>query len=139
MLLVQEGGNSPGYNTVTAFLVQQLVRCGCTVHAAREGFRSLVEPVPSLVRLHTGTVLAPVRPVGSAGCAHTADGITSDSSSGDFSSLDVRWLVSMRGAEFRSERFPEFKADSVQEMASKTIATAEFNVVIVCVARTCLI
>ena len=40
-LLIQEGGCAPGYNTVTACLVEQLERIGFEVQVALQGWRSV--------------------------------------------------------------------------------------------------
>ncbi len=43
VLILQDGGCAPGYNPVTAFVVQHIERHGRRCFVALEGFKSLVE------------------------------------------------------------------------------------------------
>ena len=112
VLLVQDGGCAPGYNTVTAFLSQHLEADGHRVFVAREGFRSLVsgrsEDLCALVHdkgLHDllGNVPRLV---------HSAQ------------------LQGQRGAAFRAERFPEFRRAENQEAAAAFVLARGVKVLV---------
>jgi 6-phosphofructokinase len=112
VLLVQDGGCAPGYNTVTSFLVEFLEGLGRQVFVAAEGFKSLVSN-----NAHDYYCLI-----------HQEE---------HFKSLDhipgvifAQPLRQSRGADFRSERYPEFKNQSLQETAAKSIVEHKVKVLI---------
>jgi len=102
VLIVQDGGCSPGYNTVTSMLIDNFCDVGRRVHVAREGFKSLVQ-----------------------GCNEDFRYAVSDSAL--MQKLALPGLVYgpqlrlERGAAFRTERFPQFKQDEMQKKAAANV------------------
>lgn len=112
VLMVQDGGCAPGYNAVTSFLVEYLEGMGRQVFIAAEGFKSLVSN-------------------------HAQDYNCLIHREEHFRQLDhvpgvmyAQPLRNNRGAEFRSERFPEFKQTSIQEIAAKNVLERKVKVLI---------
>jgi 6-phosphofructokinase len=112
VLLVQDGGCAPGYNTVTSFLVEFLENHGRQVFIAAEGFKSLVTN-------------------------HAHDYHCLIHKEEHFKRLDhipgvifAQPLRQSRGADFRSERYPEFKNQPLQETAAKSILERKVKVLI---------
>ena len=100
VLIVQDGGCAPGKNSIIAFLTEYLERSGRKVFVAAQGYRSLVNGGDSDFRC-----------------------LVDDSKI--FSALDhipsvilSRPLRDARGANFRSERFPEFREKKLQQQAA---------------------
>eukprot|EP00455_Lapot_gusevi_P040988 TRINITY_DN4704_c0_g1_i5.p1 TRINITY_DN4704_c0_g1~~TRINITY_DN4704_c0_g1_i5.p1 ORF type:complete len:406 (+),score=153.18 TRINITY_DN4704_c0_g1_i5:165-1220(+) len=103
VLIIQDGGCSPGYNVVTAYLSQYFEKAGMSVSVAMTGFQSVVRggerdfgaliwerSVYETVSLVPNVMFAP-----------------------DF--------VHKRGASFRTERYPEFKQVAIQQQAAANI------------------
>ncbi|NUQ80217.1 MAG: 6-phosphofructokinase [Bacteroidetes bacterium] len=112
VLIIQDGGCAPGYNSVTAFISQFLEAMGRKIFVAAEGFRSVVsgrtEDFRALVyspRLYRqlqripGVMFAPP-------------------------------LREARGADFRSERYGDFRLPEVQEQAAKNILRRKVKILI---------
>lgn len=112
VLIIQDGGCAPGYNTVTAFITQFLEAMGRKIFIASEGFKSVVsgktEDFRALVnspRLYRqiqripGVVFAPP-------------------------------LREARGADFRSERYPDFRKPEIQEQAAKNVIKRKVKIII---------
>jgi 6-phosphofructokinase 1 len=112
VLLVQDGGCAPGYNPVTAFISEYLEKAGRKVYICAQGFKSLI-----LNR------------------------------SQDYRYLIYNWdlyrqmehipgvvfsppLRESRGANFRCERFPEFKALKNHKIAAKNIIARKVRVLV---------
>lgn len=112
VLLIQDGGCAPGYNSVTGYITRFLEYSGRRVFVAKEGFRSLVsgktEDFQYLVndrhlyeRLEhiPGVVFAPP-------------------------------LREARGAAFRSERYKEFINEELQKKAAQHIIERKVKVLV---------
>lgn len=100
VLIIQDGGCAPGKNSMIAFLTEYLERSGRRVFVAAHGYRSLVNGGDGDFR-----------------CLIDDPKI--------FSQLDhipsvihSRPLRDARGANFRSERFPEFREKKLQQQAA---------------------
>ncbi|MFH2013213.1 MAG: 6-phosphofructokinase [Pseudomonadota bacterium] len=103
VLLIQDGGCAPGYNSVTAFITQHLEDQGRIVYAAREGFKSLVlGGDDDFLRLVYDPVLFK-KLDHVAGVYHAAP------------------LSEARGAMLRSERYNEFKNVEITKKAAVTV------------------
>jgi 6-phosphofructokinase 1 len=112
VLLVQDGGCAPGYNSVTAFITEYLEKEKRKVFIAAEGFKSIVsnktidyrclildfDEYQQLEHI-PGLIFSPT-------------------------------LRESRGASFRAERFPEFKDHENQEIAAKNIMERKVKVLI---------
>ncbi|MDY6844384.1 MAG: 6-phosphofructokinase [Thermodesulfobacteriota bacterium] len=99
VLIIQDGGCSPGYNPVTSFITYHLESQGREVYATRQGFKSLVlGRDDDFVRLVYDPVLFK-KLEHIPGVFHAAP------------------LSESRGAQFRSERYREFKDKKIQERA----------------------
>ena len=112
VLLVQDGGCAPGYNTVTCFLAQQFESSGFRVFVAQEGFKSLVsgksEDLGALIYdRELAEVLGSVPRI-----THASE------------------LQNRRGAAFRTERYPAFKEAAKQEQAARNILARHTKVVV---------
>jgi 6-phosphofructokinase 1 len=112
VLLIQDGGCAPGYDSVTAFLTRYLEGAGRNVFVAREGFKSLVSGTARdfcflidgrrlYERLENfpGVVYAPP-------------------------------LAEARGASFRTERYRDFVDPALQRQAVDNIMARGVNVVV---------
>ena len=100
VLIVQDGGCAPGYNTVVAFLTEHFEKAGRSVFVAQEGFKSLAsgQNKDFGVLVHSKEffdVLVSVPRV-----------------------THAQHLLTQRGAAFRAERFPEFKEVSKKSYCS---------------------
>lgn len=112
VLLVQDGGCAPGYNPVTAFIAEYLCKSDRAVYIAAEGFRSIVS---NRTRDYRYLVYDPdiYRQL-----EHIPGVLFSPP------------LRDARGANFRSERFPEFKNLKVQKLAAENIKKRKVKVII---------
>ncbi len=100
VLIVQDGGCAPGKNSMIAFLTEYLERAGRKVFVAAQGYRSLVNGADSDFRclIDDPKIFAALDHV--PGVIH------------------ARNLRDARGADFRSERFPEFRELKLQQQAA---------------------
>ena len=112
VLLIQDGGCAPGYNSVTAFLSEYLEKQGHQVFVAAAGFRSLVSNRNDDYRclIYDTKVFRQL-----------------DTIRGVIFSPPLR---SERGANFRSERFPDFKKSALQKQAADNIVKRRVKIVI---------
>jgi 6-phosphofructokinase len=112
VLLIQDGGCAPGYNPVTAFISEYLYRAGRNVFIAAEGFKSLVSNLTSDYRylVHDPETYRRIE--------HIPGVIFSPP------------LRESRGANFRSERYPEFKQIKYQKIAAENILKRNVKVLI---------
>jgi 6-phosphofructokinase 1 len=112
VLMVQDGGCAPGYNPVTAFIAEYLCRAGRNVFIAAEGFKSVVSNLTSDYRclVYDPDLYKQIE--------HIPGVIFSPP------------LRDARGADFRSERFPEFKYLKNQKAAAKNIINRNVKVII---------
>ncbi|MBI5507836.1 MAG: 6-phosphofructokinase [Deltaproteobacteria bacterium] len=112
VLIIQDGGCAPGYNPVTAFVTEYLENMGRRVFIAAEGFKSVVANRTEDYRC----------------LIHDLERFSHmDHISGVESSRPLR---DRRGADFRSERFPEFKEAANQERAVKAILERKVKVLV---------
>jgi len=112
VLLIQDGGCAPGYNPVTAFLVDYLEKNKHNVFITSEGFKSIVsnesKDYHSLVSDEsTYRHLDFIR-----GVVHSAN------------------LREARGANFRSERYPEFKKKENLQMAAQNVLGRHVKIIV---------
>lgn len=112
VLLVQDGGCAPGYNSVTAYITEYLETAGRRVFIAAEGFKSLVSGkrddfrclvysfnlYRQIEHIH-GVIFAPP-------------------------------LREARGADFRTERYKEFKEFENQKRAAENIIQKKVKVLV---------
>jgi len=112
VLIVQDGGCAPGYNPVTAFVAEYLCRAGRNVFIAAEGFKSVVSNLTSDYRclVYDPEIYKQIE--------HVPGVIFSPP------------LRDARGANFRSERYPEFKYARNQKIAARNIIKRNVKVVI---------
>ena len=112
VLIVQDGGCAPGYNPVTAFLSEYLEKAGHRVFVAASGFRSLVTDRAEDYRclVYGKETFAQL-----------------DHIPGVLFSPPLRDL---RGANFRSERYPQFRSEALQQQAAKHIKQRNVKVLI---------
>jgi 6-phosphofructokinase 1 len=112
VLLIQDGGCAPGYNPVTAFIAEYLCRDGRNVFVAAEGFKSVVSNFTSDYRclVYNPEIYKQIE--------HVPGVIFSPP------------LRDARGANFRSERYPEFKYAKYQKIAAENIKKRKVKVVI---------
>ncbi len=112
VLLVQDGGCAPGYNPVTAFITEYLSKMGRNVFIAAEGFCSLVSSRTRDYRhlVHNSDVYKKIE--------HIPGVIFSPP------------LRETRGADFRAERFPEFKEAKYPKMAAENLIKRKVKVLI---------
>jgi 6-phosphofructokinase len=112
VLLIQDGGCAPGYNPVTAFLSEYLEKAGHAVFVTAEGFRSLIGNQPQDFRalVYDKTLFDQL-----------------DHIPGVIFSPPLR---EARGADFRSERFPQFKEAALQQRALQTLQDRRVRVVV---------
>ena len=112
VLLVQDGGCAPGYNPVTAFISEYLSKADRKVFIAAEGFRSIVS---NRAKDYRHLVY---HPNVYKGIEHIPGVLFSPP------------LRDSRGADFRSERFPEFKHSKYQKIAAENIVKRNVKVLI---------
>jgi 6-phosphofructokinase 1 len=112
VLLVQDGGCAPGYDSVTAQLTRALEGVGRQVFVAREGFKSLVSGTARdfSCLIHDRALYERLEHV--PGVIHSAP------------------LAQGRGASFRTERFTEFHQAELQRLAADHIVARGVNVLI---------
>jgi 6-phosphofructokinase 1 len=112
VLIIQDGGCAPGYNPVTAFIAEYLCRAGRNVFIAAEGFKSVVSNLASDYRclVYNPEIYKQIE--------HVPGVIFSPP------------LRDARGANFRSERYPEFKYAKYQNMAAENIKNRHVKIVI---------
>ncbi len=112
VLLIQDGGCAPGYNPVTAFISEYLENAGYNVYIAAEGFRSVVSNNTSDYR----------RLIYNPNTYNSLEHIP-----GVIFSPPLR---EARGADFRSERYPEFKEAENQKKAAENIMSRKVKILI---------
>jgi 6-phosphofructokinase len=112
VLLIQDGGCAPGYNPVTAFISEHLEKLGKKVFICAEGFRSLISNKIDDYRclIYNSELYKQFE--------HLPGVVFSPP------------LRDMRGANFRSERFPEFKSKKLQQVAAKSILNRNVKIII---------
>ncbi len=112
VLLIQDGGCAPGYNPITAFLSEYLEKAGYKVFIAAEGFKSVVSGKTEDYR-----------------CLiyHRDLYDQLDHIPGVMFSPPLR---ESRGANFRAERFPDFKKEEIQKIAAQNIQDRKVKTVI---------
>jgi len=112
VLIIQDGGCAPGYNSVTAFLTEYLEKIGRRVFAAAEGFKSVVQGELSDFRrlAYSGALYREIEDY--HGVVFTPP------------------LREARGADFRSERYPDFKKVENQKKAAKHILDRHVKAII---------
>lgn len=103
VLLVQDGGCAPGYNTITSFITEFLETAGRQVFVAAEGFKSLV----------SGRTEDLYRLINSRRVYKSLEHIP-----GVFFSPPLRYA---RGAQFRAERYAEFIQPAIKKKAAQNI------------------
>jgi len=112
VLLIQDGGCAPGYNPVTAYISEYLEKANRQVFVAAEGFRSIVNNLNTDYRCliydkDRYQQLEHIRGV-----------------------MFSPPLRAARGADFRSERYPEFREHDIQKRAAKNILDRKVRVVV---------
>ena len=112
VLLIQDGGCAPGYNPATAYISEYLEKLGRQVFIAAEGFRSVVSGSISDFRC---LIYSKER-------FNQMDHIP-----GVIFSPPLR---SSRGAEFRTERFKEFKNPEIQKTAAQNIIKRKIRIIV---------
>jgi len=112
VLLVQDGGCAPGYNPITAFISEYLEKASRRVYVAAEGFKSLIS---DQVNDYRCLIYSKER-------FNELDHIP-----GVIFSPPLR---TRRGAEFRTERFKEFKEMSNQKIAAQNIIGRNVKVLV---------
>lgn len=112
VLLIQDGGCSPGYDSVTAFLAEEFERRGRRVTVAATGYKSLVEGRDEdfHVLIHNENFFRLIS---------LAPGV-----------IHAPSLLQRRGASFRTERFAEFKDEALQKRAAAVIVERHVKVVV---------
>jgi len=112
VLLIQDGGCAPGYNPVTAFISESLEKAGREVFICAEGFCSLMEDKPQNYRrlIYNTDQYRKLE--------HLPGVIFSPP------------LRESPGADFRTERFPQFTDMENQEKAAKHIKNLNVKIVV---------
>jgi len=112
VLLIQDGGCAPGYNPVTAFLTEHLEKAGRKVYISAEGFKSVVSNHTQDYRrlIHNPDLYRELEQV---------PGV-----------IFAPPLREARGADFRTERYPEFKEEKNQQMAAANIIARQIKVLV---------
>jgi len=112
VLLIEDGGCAPGKNPIVAYLTEYLEKAGRKVFITAEGYRSLVNGKDEDFRclIYDPQVFGRL-----------------DSIPGVVFAPPLR---DARGANFRSERFPEFSSIDVQKKAAETIVKRHVKVII---------
>jgi 6-phosphofructokinase 1 len=112
VLLFQDGGCAPGYNSVTGYITRFLEHDGRRVFVAKEGFRSMV----------SGTIEDYKYLVNDRFLYSQMEHITGV----EFAPL----LREARGANFRSERYKDFINEEIQKKAAQSIIERKVKVLI---------
>ncbi|MBW1678816.1 MAG: 6-phosphofructokinase [Deltaproteobacteria bacterium] len=112
VLLVQDGGCAPGYNTVTAFITQFLEDSGRQVFIASEGFKSLV----------SGQTEDFYRLINDPHIYESLEHIP-----GVFFAPPLR---DARGARFRTERYREFMDPEIKKRAAQNMLDRKVKVLV---------
>jgi 6-phosphofructokinase 1 len=112
VLLIQDGGCAPGYNPVTAFLTESLEKAGRQVYIAAAGFKSIV-----------------------LNCTRDYHRLINDPDTyRDLEQIPgvifAPPLREARGADFRTERYPDFKEEKNQQTAAANIISRHTKVFI---------
>jgi hypothetical protein len=112
VLLVQDGGCSPGYNSVTAYLVEEFEKRGRRVTIAATGFKSLVSNTNTdyHILVHSDKLFK---------FMSLAPGV-----------VHAPMLLGRRGAAFRTERYPQFKDDELQRQAAWAVTERKVRTVV---------
>jgi 6-phosphofructokinase len=112
VLIVQDGGCAPGYNPVTAYLSEYLEKAGFHVFISTAGFRSIVSNQNSDYRclVYNKELYSQIE--------HIPGVVFSPP------------LREARGANFRAERYPEFKDTNLQKEAASNLERRNVKVVI---------
>ena len=112
VLLIQDGGCAPGYNPVTAYITEYLEKAGRKVFIAADGFRSIVSSTTSDYRclIYDFTRFRKMEHIRGV----------------EFSPP----LRTARGANFRSERYPDFIHEKNQKQAAKNIIARKVKTII---------
>jgi 6-phosphofructokinase 1 len=112
VLLIQDGGCAPGYNPVTSFISEYLEKLGLKVFITAEGFKSLVSNQTDDYRclLYNEEHFRQL-----------------DRIPGVIFSLPLR---ESRGANFRSERYPQFKEVKNQKIAAQSIIEKKVKILV---------
>jgi 6-phosphofructokinase len=112
VLLVQDGGCSPGYNQVTSFIAEYFERAGRHVRIANHGFKSLVSGSHTdfSTLIHNVELYRAVSMIPRV--------------------YSSRQLRNEAGASFRTERYSAFKEEKNQRLAAKHIIERGVNVLI---------
>jgi 6-phosphofructokinase len=112
VLLIEDGGCAPGKNPIVAYLTEYLEKAGRQVFVTAEGYRSLVNGKDEDFRCLIND------PDLYAHMDHIPGVIFAPP------------LRDARGANFRSERFPEFSDREVQKKAAATIIKRQVKVIV---------
>lgn len=112
VLLIQDGGCAPGYNPVTAYLTEFLEKAGRETYIANEGFRSLVSNRIEDYRYLVYSRKKYEQMERMAGVVFSTQ------------------LREARGADFRSERFPEFSEAENQRIAAQNLIKRKVKTII---------
>ncbi len=112
VLLIQDGGCAPGYNPVTAYITEYLEKVGRKVFIAADGFRSLVSNSTSDYRclIYDFTRFRKMEHIRGVEFAPP--------------------LRTARGADFRSERYPDFKHPENQKIAVENIVGRKVKTIV---------
>jgi len=112
VLLIQDGGCAPGYNPVTAFISEYLEKAGRKVYICTEGFKSLIQNRSQDYRylIYSPELYRQME--------HIPGVIFSPP------------LRDSRGANFRCERFPEFKELKNQKIAAANLISRKVKIVV---------
>jgi 6-phosphofructokinase len=112
VLLIQDGGCAPGYNAVTSFIVEYLEKIGRQVFIAAEGFKSVVAN-------HTDDYRCLIHREDHFRRLEHIPGV-----------IFAQSLRLSRGADFRSERYPQFTEHQLQKSAAQNILERKVKVLI---------
>lgn len=112
VLLIQDGGCAPGYNPVTAFISEYLETVGHKIYICAEGFKSLVLNRSQDYRflIYSNDYYRQME--------HIPGVVFSPP------------LRDSRGANFRCERYPEFKDAEQQKIAAQSIINHSVKILI---------
>lgn len=112
VLIIQDGGCAPGYNPVTAYVAEYLEKMGRQVFVAADGFRSLVTNKNNDYRclIHDFNRYQKMDHIRGV--------------------MFVPPLRTARGADFRSERYPEFKNVDNQEIAAINLTNRKVKTIV---------
>ena len=112
VLLVQDGGCAPGYNTVTSFITEFLEDLGRQVFITAEGFKSLV----------SGQTEDFYRLINDPHLYESLEHVP-----GVFFAPPLR---DARGAQFRTERYVEFNRPEVKKIAAQNMIDRKVKVLV---------